>query len=49
MPSVKMNSDELRFLAILESLTGSVPKDCIWMPKDNRVIFVCIADPNSFS
>ncbi len=35
-----MTSDELRFVAILENLTGTVPRDCVWIADENRVIFV---------
>lgn len=35
-----MTSDELRFISILENLTGAVPRDCVWIADKNRVIFV---------
>jgi len=30
----------MRFIALLENLTGAIAKDCVLEPQDNRIIFV---------
>jgi N utilization substance protein A len=30
----------MRFIALLENLTGAIAKDCVLEPEDNRIIFV---------
>lgn len=35
-----MSQDELRFISILEGLTGALAVDCIWDKSETRVIFV---------
>jgi len=37
---IKITSDEMRYMALLESVTGAVAKDCILDDKAERVIFV---------
>lgn len=40
MSNIKLTADEMRYIALLETLTGAVAKDCIYEPKENRIIFV---------
>ena len=35
-----MSQEELRFISILEGLTGALAVDCIWNKEESRVIFV---------
>lgn len=35
-----MSQEELRFISILEGLTGALAVDCIWDKSESRVIFV---------
>jgi N utilization substance protein A len=35
-----MSQEELRFISILEGLTGALAVDCIWDKTESRVIFV---------
>ena len=35
-----MSQEELRFISILEGLTGALAVDCIWNKTESRVIFV---------
>ena len=35
-----MSQEELRFISILEGLTGALAVDCIWNKDESRVIFV---------
>jgi len=37
---IKITSDEMRYMALLESVTGAVARDCILDDKAERVIFV---------
>ncbi|MGA2573907.1 MAG: NusA-like transcription termination signal-binding factor [Candidatus Methanomethylicaceae archaeon] len=37
---MKFTADEMRFIALLENLTGAIAKDCVLEPQDNRIIFV---------
>ena len=38
--SRKMSVEELRYVSILEGLTGALAIDCLWDPDDNRITFV---------
>ncbi|MFX0149390.1 MAG: NusA-like transcription termination signal-binding factor [Candidatus Hodarchaeota archaeon] len=40
MSNIRMNQEELRFISILEGLTGALAVDCIWDKSESRVIFV---------
>ncbi|MCS7097668.1 MAG: NusA-like transcription termination signal-binding factor [Candidatus Methanomethyliaceae archaeon] len=40
MSNIKLTADEMRYIALFETLTGAVAKDCIYEPKENRIIFV---------
>jgi len=40
LPNIKLTADEMRYITLLETLTGAVAKDCIYDPKENRIIFV---------
>lgn len=40
MSNIKLTADEMRYIALLETLTGAVAKDCVYEPKENRLIFV---------
>ncbi|NHV46085.1 MAG: NusA-like transcription termination signal-binding factor [Candidatus Verstraetearchaeota archaeon] len=40
MPNIKLTADEMIYITLLETLTGAVAKDCIYDPKENRIIFV---------
>ncbi len=40
MESLKLSSEEISYIAIFESATGAVTKDCIVDPEENKVIFV---------
>jgi len=35
-----LTADEMRFIALLENLTGAIAKDCVLEPEDNRIIFI---------
>jgi N utilization substance protein A len=37
---IKITSDEMRYMALLESVTGAVARDCIIDDKVERVIFI---------
>ncbi len=38
--SVKLTSEELRYIALFESITGAVVKDCIIDEDEGRIVFV---------
>ncbi len=38
MESLKLTADEIRYIAVFESMTGAVTKDCI--ASDDKIIFV---------
>ncbi|MBS7250281.1 MAG: NusA-like transcription termination signal-binding factor [Candidatus Freyarchaeota archaeon] len=38
--SVKLTSTELRYIALFESITGAVVKDCIVDEEEGRIVFV---------
>ncbi|PTD93427.1 NusA-like transcription termination signal-binding factor [archaeon SCG-AAA382B04] len=40
MSEVKLSSDEIRYIALFESLTGAGARDCIVDEDNNRIIFV---------
>jgi len=37
---VKLGANEINYIALFESLTGAVTKDCILDEEDNKIIFV---------
>ena len=37
---IRLTGDEMRYIALLESLTGAIAKDCIIDNKGDRIIFV---------
>jgi len=37
---IRITSDELRYIALFESVTGATAKDCIIDDKSNRIIFI---------
>ncbi len=40
MSKVKLTSEGMRYIALLESLTGAVTRDCVIDEDNTRVIFV---------
>ncbi|MFX1515017.1 MAG: NusA-like transcription termination signal-binding factor [Promethearchaeota archaeon] len=40
MSNIRMSQEELRFISILEGLTGALAVDCVWDKTETRVIFV---------
>jgi len=38
--NVKLSADEIRYMAILEKVTGAVSKDCLVDEADNKIVFV---------
>ncbi|MFW9778490.1 MAG: NusA-like transcription termination signal-binding factor [Candidatus Heimdallarchaeota archaeon] len=40
MSNIRMSQEELRFISMLEGLTGALALDCIWDKTESRVIFV---------
>jgi N utilization substance protein A len=40
MVTVKLSSDEIQYMALLEKLTGAVSKDCLVDEEENKIIFV---------
>ena len=38
--SIKFNSNEIRYIALFESMTGAMVKDCIIDDENSKVIFV---------
>ncbi|MBC7121179.1 MAG: NusA-like transcription termination signal-binding factor [Candidatus Methanosuratus sp.] len=40
MPNIRLTADEMRYIALLENLTGAIAKDCIVDEEANRIIFV---------
>ncbi|MEN3016891.1 MAG: NusA-like transcription termination signal-binding factor [Candidatus Methanosuratincola petrocarbonis] len=37
---MRLTADEMRYIALLENLTGAIAKDCIVDDEENRIIFV---------
>ncbi|MGC8936000.1 MAG: NusA-like transcription termination signal-binding factor, partial [Candidatus Methanomethylicaceae archaeon] len=37
---MRLTADEMRYIALLENLTGAIAKDCVLEPEGNRIIFV---------
>ncbi|MCC6017795.1 MAG: NusA-like transcription termination signal-binding factor [archaeon YNP-LCB-003-016] len=40
MPSIKLTIDEMNYIALFESVTGAVTKDCIIDENNDRIIFI---------
>ncbi len=40
MSNIRLSQEELRFIQILEGLTGVMPVDCIFNKEERRIIFV---------
>jgi len=40
MSEVKLSSDEIRYIALFESLTGASARDCVIDEENDRIIFV---------
>lgn len=40
MTVVKLSTDEIQYMALLEKMTGAVSKDCIVDNEENKIIFV---------
>ncbi len=40
METLKLNSEEIRHIALFESITGAITKDCIVDSDDNKVTFI---------
>lgn len=40
MPAIKLASDEIRYIALFETLTGAQIRDCIIDDDNNRIIFI---------
>ena len=40
MTEIRLTADEMRYMALLQDLTGAVARDCIVDNENNRIIFV---------
>ncbi len=40
LTGIKLTGDEMRYIALFESITGAIAKDCIIDNKLNRIVFV---------
>ncbi len=40
MPSVRLTEEELRYIRLFETKTGVTPRDCVYDPENDRLIFV---------
>ncbi len=40
MANIKLTAEEMRYMALLQDLTGAVARDCIIDDENNRVIFI---------
>ncbi|MFQ5814920.1 MAG: NusA-like transcription termination signal-binding factor [Candidatus Hydrothermarchaeaceae archaeon] len=40
MMTVKLSADEIRYMALLEKITGAISRDCIVDEKENTIVFV---------
>ena len=39
-PKIKLTGEEMRYIALFESITGATSKDCVIDDKNDRIIFV---------
>lgn len=39
-PKIRLTSEEMRYIALFESITGATSKDCVIDDKNDRIIFV---------
>jgi len=39
-PKIRLTSEEMRYIALFESMTGATSKDCLIDDKNDRIIFV---------
>jgi len=39
-PKIRLTSEEMRYIALFESITGATSKDCLIDDKNDRIIFV---------
>ncbi|NPA04618.1 MAG: NusA-like transcription termination signal-binding factor [Crenarchaeota archaeon] len=40
MPEIKLTVEEMRYMSLLQDLTGAVARDCIIDNENNRIVFV---------
>lgn len=40
MPEIKLTVEEMRYISLLQDLTGAVARDCVVDDENNRIIFV---------
>ncbi len=40
MPEIKLTVEEMRYMSLLQDLTGAIARDCIIDRENNRVVFV---------
>ncbi len=40
MPEIKLTVEEMRYMSLLQDLTGAVARDCIIDKENNRIVFV---------
>ncbi len=40
MANIKLTAEEMRYMALLQDLTGAIARDCIIDEENNRVIFI---------
>jgi len=40
VPTIRLTEEEMRYIALFESLTGATTKDCVYDPQMNRLIFL---------
>jgi len=40
VPSIRLSDEEMRYIALFESITGATAKDCVIDDDTNRIIFV---------
>ncbi len=40
MANIKLTAEEMRYMALLQDLTGAIARDCIIDDENNRVIFI---------
>ncbi len=40
METLKLSAEEIRYIAVFESMTGAVVKDCICDEQENKILFI---------